>query len=117
MIRQFDQSLALWKKSRKLIVPASSIIAKDPRLYSFGAYPIYVTEGKGALVKDSDGNTYIDFQSALGPIILGYAYPKITRAIQKQLRKGILFSLLNPLQIELAEIIHSLVPCAERIRI
>ncbi|MBN1156403.1 aminotransferase class III-fold pyridoxal phosphate-dependent enzyme, partial [Candidatus Woesearchaeota archaeon] len=113
----YKKSIELWEKSKKFVVPGSSIIAKDPRLYTYGAYPIFLTEGNGAIVKDIDGNEFIDFQGSLGANILGTAYPKVNQAIKKQLSKGTLFSLSTPLQVELAKQICSMVPCAERVRI
>ena len=114
---KYNESLRLWEESKKYIVPGSSTISKDPKLYTFGAYPIFLVSGKGNVVKDSDGNKYIDFQSSLGANILGNSYPKVNEAIGEQLGRGTLFSLSTPLQIELAKLICSMVPCAKRVRL
>lgn len=114
---RYKKSLALWRAAKKHVVPASSLIAKDPRLFTYGAYPIYLVIGKGAKVKDVDGNSYIDFQSSLGPTILGISNPIVNAAIIHQLAAGSLFSLLHPLQNQLAKMICATVPCADRIRI
>jgi glutamate-1-semialdehyde aminotransferase len=100
-----------------MIVPGSSLVAKGPNVFTYGAYPIYITTAKGATVKDADGNEYIDFQSAFGPIILGNKYKAVDDAIKKQLKKGILFSLLSPLQIDFAKLVVEMIPGAEEIRI
>ena len=116
-MNRYKKSLELWEKSKSSLVPGSSTISKAPFLYTLGAYPIYLQEGKGAVVKDIDGNAYLDFQSALGATILGMSYDAVNQAVQNQLTKGSLFSLASPLQIKLAELICATVPSAERVRI
>lgn len=114
---RYMKSIAAWQESAAYLVPGSSTISKHPKLYTHGGYPIYLTEGKGARVRDIDGNEYLDFQSALGAQILGLCRPEINLAVKRQLSKGTLFSLASPLQIELARLICEAVPCAERVRI
>ena len=63
-----------------------------------------------------DGNEYIDYPGALGPIILGYAYPATTEAVTKQLQEGITFSLMHPLEVEVAQLLVDVIPCAEMVR-
>jgi glutamate-1-semialdehyde 2,1-aminomutase/spore coat polysaccharide biosynthesis protein SpsF len=63
-----------------------------------------------------DGNQYIDYPMALCPIVLGYSYPAVTEAVKKQLADGITFSLPHPLEIEVAEQLAELIPCAEMAR-
>jgi glutamate-1-semialdehyde aminotransferase len=53
---------------------------------------------------------------ALGPIILGYAYPRVNQAIIKQLEDGITYTLMHPLEVELSSLLVELVPCAEMVR-
>lgn len=115
-MKRYRKSLAKWKEHTKYVVPGSATISKKPHLYTFGAYPIFLRSGKGAIVKDVDGHSYIDYQSALGATILGMSYPRINLAIRKQIGKGTLFSLAQDLQTELARRICRLVPCAERVR-
>ena len=65
---------------------------------------------------DVDGNEFIDFNMAIGPLSLGYAYDKVDEAIKKQLEDGITFSLMHPLEVEVAEILNKIIPNAESIR-
>jgi len=81
-----------------------------------GKTPFALTKGKGAYVWDIDGNKYIDYVSCRGYIILGHNYPSVNRAISKQLKDGIAFSLPHTLEIEVAEMIKKLIPSAEMIR-
>ena len=46
--------------------------------------PIFMQSGKGATIKDIDGNTYIDYVLSWGPLILGHAQPDVVKAIQEQ---------------------------------
>jgi glutamate-1-semialdehyde aminotransferase len=77
---------------------------------------VYLQRGKGSHVWDVDGNEYIDYINALGPVILGYSYPRIDKAITEQLKQGISFSLMHPLEVELAELLTQVIPCAEMVR-
>ncbi len=63
-----------------------------------------------------DGNEYIDFNMAIGPLSLGYAYDKVDEAIKKQLEDGITFSLMHPLEVEVAELLNQIIPNAESVR-
>jgi len=63
-----------------------------------------------------DGSRYIDFVMALGPITLGYNYEIVNKAITKQLEKGIVFSQPTTLEVELAERLTEIIPCAEMVR-
>ena len=113
---QIDKSLELYQRAAQIIPGASQTNSKRPQGYAPGAFPIYLDYGKGCRVWDVDGNEYIDYIMALGPINLGYAYPKVNEAVQKQLEKATIVSLLNPLEVELAEDIIEAVPCAEMVR-
>jgi len=113
---QIDTSLKLYERAVQIIPGASQTNSKRPQGYAPGAFPIYLDRGKGCRVWDVDGNEYVDYIMALGPINLGYAYPRVNEAVQKQLEKATIVSLLNPLEVELAEEIIKSVPCAEMVR-
>jgi len=78
--------------------------------------PAFIARGKGCRVWDVDGNEYIDFRCAFGPIILGYADREVNAAVKKQIDLGTLYGMAHPVEIELAELVNELVPCAERVR-
>lgn len=65
---------------------------------------------------DVDGNEFIDYPMALGPVILGYAEPVVNRAIERQLADGITFTLMHPLEVEVAERIVAMCPGVEAVR-
>ena len=111
------QSNFLYNRAVKVQKPVTQTLAKGPGQFTKGVAPKYLVRGKGSHVWDADGNEYIDFNSAIGPISLGYAYPVVDEAIRMQLNDGITFSLMHPLEIELAELVHDVIPNAEAVKI
>lgn len=106
----------LYQKALELIPATTQTLAKGPQQNVKGVAPKYLQKGKGSHVWDVDGNEYIDYNMGIGPLSLGYAYPKVDDAIKNQLKDGITFSLMHPLEIEVAELINEVVPNAESIR-
>ena len=115
-MKKFKKSHALFKKASQVIPLASQTFSKSYLSYIRGGAPLFVTHGKGAYVWDIDANKYIDLINALGPVILGYQYPAVDFAVQKQLQKGISLSLPAPLEYELAGLLVKHIPCAEMVR-
>jgi len=76
-------------------------------------HPLYFNQGSGASVDDVDGNTYIDYGLAWGPLILGHCHPAVQEAVYSALFRGATFGAQHDLEYEVAEIIQRLVPCAE----
>lgn len=111
-----EKSQALLKRAEAIIPAATQTLAKGPTQYVRGVAPSYIERGKGARVWDVDGNEYLDFNMGIGPISLGYAYEAVDSAIRKQLENGITFSLMHPLEVEVAELIQKVIPNAEAIR-
>ncbi len=111
-----EKSEELYKRSLGLIPSNTQTLAKGPTQYVNGMAPKYLVRGKGSHVWDVDGNEYIDYNMGIGPLSLGYAYPKVDEAIKKQLEDGITFSLVHPLEVEVAEIIRDIIPNAEMVR-
>ena len=108
---------SLYERALKVQKPITQTLAKGPGQFTKGVAPKYLQKGKGSHVWDVDGNEYIDFNSAIGPISLGYAYPAVDKAIKKQLEDGITFSLMHPLEVELSELIQEVIPNAEAVKI
>lgn len=108
---------SLYERALKVQKPVTQTLAKGPGQFTKGVAPKYLQKGKGSHVWDVDGNEYIDFNSAIGPISLGYAYPVVDEAIKKQLEDGITFSLMHPLEVELSELIQEVIPNAEAVKI
>ncbi|KKQ18165.1 MAG: Aminotransferase class-III [Berkelbacteria bacterium GW2011_GWA1_36_9] len=114
--RKLTKSFKLWQKAQKLIPSGTQTLSKAPNQFVFGVSPIFLQKGKGAYVWDVDGNKYLDFVMALGPITLGYDYPAVTSAVTTQLHEGTIFTLPHPKETELAELLVDIIPCAEMVR-
>lgn len=106
----------LYQKALNLIPSVTQTLAKGPQQNVKGIAPKYLIKGKGSHVWDVDGNEYLDYNMAIGPLCLGYAYNKVDQAIRKQLKDGITFSLMHPLEVEVAEILNKIIPNAESVR-
>jgi glutamate-1-semialdehyde 2,1-aminomutase len=109
-------SEALYERARRRIPSVTQTLAKGPTQYVKGIAPKYLERGRGCRVWDVDGNEFLDFNMGIGPISLGYCYPRVDAAIKAQLEKGITFSLMHPLEVEVAELVSSVVPNAQSVR-
>ncbi|MES2766293.1 MAG: aminotransferase class III-fold pyridoxal phosphate-dependent enzyme [Bacteroidota bacterium] len=113
---QIKKSQELYKRALESIPCVTQTLAKGPGQHTKGVAPIYATKGKGAHVWDADGNEYIDYTMAVGPLSLGYCYEAVDAAIREQLADGITFSLMHPLEVEVAELVKEIIPNAESVR-
>ena len=93
----------LYKKALKYIGSGTSTFSRAPGVFPDGAAPKVLRKQKGCHVWDVDGNEFIDMVMGCGPVTLGHGNKKIEKAIIKQLKKGVLFSMINELEIELAQ--------------
>ena len=112
----FPASEILWDKASKLIPCGTQTLSKGPDQFVRGVTPKYLKRGKGSHVWDVDGNEYIDYPLALGPILLGYDYAPVSEAVINQVREGTTFTLMHPLEVEVAELLASIIPSAEMVR-
>jgi len=64
---------------------------------------LLIARGEGAYIWDVDGNRYIDYRLAFGPIILGHAYPSVVERVTDAIRGGTLFAWTTPLEVQVAE--------------
>ena len=79
-------------------------------------HPLYVARGRGSRVWDVDGNQFVDYLLGYGSSILGHADPDLTAAVAAQLDLGTMFGTCNTVEVELAEQICRMVPCAGSVR-
>jgi glutamate-1-semialdehyde 2,1-aminomutase len=80
------------------------------------AYPLYIERGRGGRIEDVDGNVFVDFLLSYGALILGHANPVVMQTAGEQLQRGTMFGTANTVEVELAEAIRMLVPCADLVR-
>src|SRR5208337_354862 len=113
---EISESDKLYARALGLIPNATQTLAKGPSQYVNGVAPKYIKRGKGSHVWDVDGNEFLDLTMGVGPLSLGYCYPLVDAAIRDQLKDGITFSMMHPLEVETAELIRSVIPSAEAVR-
>ncbi len=109
------------KKSEQLFATALQYIpggVNSPvrAFRAVGGQPFFVNQARGAKVWDVDGNEYVDYVGTWGPAILGHAHPKIIKAVQVAAEHGTSFGIPNPFEVTMAELICSLVPSVQKVR-
>jgi glutamate-1-semialdehyde 2,1-aminomutase/spore coat polysaccharide biosynthesis protein SpsF len=114
--RSLAKSREWLERATKVIPTRSQTFSKSPTQFVQGVSPTFLARGKGSHAFDVDGNEYIDYVNGLGPIILGYGDPAVTEAVIRQVREGSTFSLPHPLEVEVAELLCEIIPCAEMVR-
>ncbi len=105
-------------KSEQLFNEAKNYLpgGVDSPVRAYKPYPFFAKHGKGSKIFDVDGNAYIDYCLAYGPLVLGHANYKITQEVKKQLELGTAFGVPSEKEIELAKLVIKKVPCAEMVR-
>jgi len=107
-----------WLIRAKQVIPgAAQTYSKSYRYFVEGAAPQFLDRGLAGHVWDIDGNEFIDFVCALGPVTIGYNNKQVNDAVAAQLKKGISFSQSTILEIKLAEKLVEIVPCAEMVKL
>jgi glutamate-1-semialdehyde 2,1-aminomutase len=114
--RGLERSLSMYRRALELMPGGSQTTSKRPTLFALGQYPIYASHGRGGHIWDVDGNEYVDWVMALGPITLGYCYPAVDDAVRRQLERGIVYGLMAEVELEAAAAVVAAVPCAEQVR-
>jgi glutamate-1-semialdehyde 2,1-aminomutase len=113
-MKRYDYSKSFDWLERAGRVLASGV-SSEFRKYNH-PHALFYTHGEGTRLFDVDGNEYLDFTLSQGPLILGHSHPEILEAVHSYSRKGQLFAGQHAQEIELAEKIQRLIPCAERLR-
>lgn len=104
------------KRAEKVLPGYSCCYSRAPLYYARRTYPSYIEKGKGCVLIDIDGNEYIDTTMALLPVVLGYSHESTLSALQKHIEHGPLFTLPHRIEVELAEKLVEIIPCAEMAR-
>jgi glutamate-1-semialdehyde 2,1-aminomutase len=82
-----------------------------------GGTPLFFQRGKGALVWDVDGSSYIDYVGSWGPLIAGHAHPAVIEAVTRAAAKGLSFGAPTETEVEMAELLCKLVPSLDQVRL
>ena len=113
---RYQNSTEFLRIAEESIPLGSQTFSKSRTQYPVGISPLYIQKAKGCFTWDIDSNKYIDLVSSLASVTLGYQNPVIDKAVRRQLRRGVIFSLPGKLESEVAERVIDLVPCAEQVR-
>jgi glutamate-1-semialdehyde 2,1-aminomutase len=105
----------LFEKSQQLIPGGVNSPVRAFR--SVGGTPIFFKKGLGSKLWDVDGKEYIDYINSWGPMILGHAHPEVIAAVQQAAANSLSFGAPTGLELEMAELLNSLVPSMEQVRL
>jgi glutamate-1-semialdehyde 2,1-aminomutase len=83
---------------------------------SVGGTPVFMKSAKGAYMFDEDGNRYVDYIASWGPMILGHAFEPVVKALQEKVASAISFGAPTQLEIQMAELIKTMVPNVDLVR-
>jgi glutamate-1-semialdehyde 2,1-aminomutase/spore coat polysaccharide biosynthesis protein SpsF len=114
--RPLPVSQRLLERAQAVIPGAAQTFSKSTSQYVQRVSPVFLQRGEGCRVWDVDGHAYIDYVQGLLPNILGYGCQAVDDAFHAQARHGHSFSLPHPLEVELAERLTRIIPCAEMVR-
>ncbi len=110
-----SQSEQLHAEALEIIVGGVNSPTRSYKAVGGGA-PVSMVKGKGADFWDADGNKYIDYLAAYGPIITGHAHPHITKAITEAAENGVLYGTPTPFELKFAKMLQEAIPSMEKIR-
>src|SRR5512137_2404974 len=108
----FDQSRNLQKRAEE-VLPLG--VNSNFRYWGEGVTP-YMAKAKNGYLWDVDGNKYIDYRLAFGPIILGHAYDAVNAKVREEIEYGTMAAMTGELEIEVAEKIIRMCPAVEMVR-
>lgn len=113
--RSYATSKALLDRAERVIPLGAQTYSKSKVQYPAES-PLFLSHVDGGYCFDVDGNRYVDLVGGLLPVILGHRDPVVDSAVQRQINRGVCFSLATSLETELAETLCRLIPCAEMVR-
>ena len=113
---RYSKSEEMLERALKTIPLGSQTFSKSLTQFPHGVSPFFIERGQGSHVWDPDGNEYIDYVNALASVTLGYKDSQVDDAVTTQMKNGVIFSLPHRLEMEVAEKIVDVVPCAEMVR-
>jgi len=109
------KSQVLFTKARRLMPGGVNSPVRAFR--AVGGDPVFMASGKGPMMTDVEGKSYIDYVLSWGPLILGHAHPEVVEALARAAERGTSFGACTPGEVELAERIVEAYPSIERVRL
>lgn len=110
----YNNSIQLFERAQQSI--PGGVNSPVRAFKSVGGTPIFIEKAKGTYLYDADGNRYIDYIASWGPMILGHAYEPVVKAIQEKAVLSTSYGAPTELEIEMAELIKSMAPNVDLIR-
>ena len=107
-------SEALYDRAKELM--PGGVNSPVRAFQSVGGTPRFIQRAKDQYLYDEDGNVYIDYIGSWGPMILGHNPDIVLEAVRNQLENGLSYGAATALEVEMAELIHQIVPCVEMMR-
>ncbi|WP_453991024.1 glutamate-1-semialdehyde 2,1-aminomutase [Bacillus nitroreducens] len=111
----FSKSQELYNEALKHIVGGVNSPSRSYKAVGGGA-PVVMERAKGAYFWDVDGNKYIDYLAAYGPIITGHAHPHITEAITRAAETGVLYGTPTQHEVKFAKMLKEAIPGMDKVR-
>lgn len=115
MSKSRNRSEVLYQEALQHIVGGVNSPSRSFKAVGGGA-PVFMKRAKGAHFWDEDGNQYIDYLAAYGPIITGHAHPHVTKAITAAVENGALYGTPTELEITLAKMLKEAIPSLDKVR-
>ncbi len=112
LMKTYPQSLALFERAKRVLAGG---VSSEFRKFN-APHPLFYTHAKGSHIVDADENEYLDFTLSQGPLILGHSHPEVLESVAQASQEGQLFAGQHMLELELAEKMQQLIPCAELVR-
>lgn len=112
---QTARSQAWFGRAQQVLAGGVSSSARATQTGNF-PFPLVMEHGSAGHITDVDGNTFIDYLLSYGSVILGHAHARVIKAVTQQMRRGSMFGTCNTVEVELAELLNRMVPCAELVR-
>src|SRR4051794_31150690 len=109
-----EKSIQLFERAQQSI--PGGVNSPVRAFKSVGGTPVFMSKAKGAYLYDVDGNRYIDYINSWGPMILGHAYEPVVRAVREKANDSTSFGAPTELEIQMAELICSMVPNVDMVR-
>ena len=105
----------LFQESQKVIPGGVNSPVRAFR--AVGGTPVFFQRGKGAYLYDVDGKEYVDYVGSWGPMILGHAHPEVIQAVQRVAENSLSFGAPTETELEMAQLLCSLLPSIEQVRL
>jgi len=109
------RSAALWQKARDLMPGGVNSPVRAFR--AVGGDPVFIAAAEGSHLRDADGNQYLDYVGAWGPMILGHAHPVVVAALQAAVKNGLAYGAPTAAENDLAMAIMDAYPSIARVRL